>query len=170
MRVFAALLGSAVGVLAIAVSALVKPDIRLVYNPSKSAPPGWYVVHPAAQLEVGDYVVAQLPRDIAAFAAKRDYLPRHVPVLKRIAATAGQRVCVRSGTVLIDGVAVATTLTLDGKRRSLSAWSHCRRLEIGELFLLNASAPSSFDSRYFGPIDVSFVRGRANLLWTTRRQ
>ena len=169
MRVFAALLGSAVGVLAIAVSALVKPDIRFVYNPTESAPPGWYVVHPAAQLEVGDYVIAQLPHDIAVFAAKRDYLPRHVPVLKRIAATAGQRVCVRDGTVLIDGAAVATTLTLDGKRRSLSSWSHCRRLEIGELFLLNARAPSSFDSRYFGPIDVSFVRGRANLLWTTRR-
>ena len=170
MRAFAALLASALAVLAITESALVKPEVRLVYNPTESAPRGWYVVHPVAQIEVGDYVIAQLPRDIAAFAAKRDYLPRHVPVLKRIAATAGQRVCVRNGTVLIDGVAVATTLTLDGKRRSLTAWSHCRRLETGELFLLNASAPSSFDSRYFGPIDVSFVRGRAILLGTTRRR
>ena len=166
----AALLGSAFGVLAITVSALVKPDLRLVYNPTESAPPGWYVVHPAAQLEVGDYVIAQLPGDIASFAAKRDYLPHHVPVLKRIAATAGQRVCVRDGAVLIDGASLATTLTLDGKRRPLTAWSHCRKLETGELFLLNASAPSSFDSRYFGPIDVSFVRGRAMLLWTTRRR
>jgi len=135
------LLGGAFGVLAVAVSAWVKPDIRLVYNPTQSAPRGWYVVHPAAQLAVGDYVIAQLPRDIAAFAAKRRYLPRHVPVLKRIAATTGQRVCVRDGTVLIDGAAVATTLAIDGKRRSLSAWSHCRKLELGELFLLNARAP-----------------------------
>ena len=170
MRTCAAFLGAVLGVLAIIVSALVKPDIRLVYNPSESAPRGWYAVHRATQLEVGDYVIAQLPRDIAAFAAKRDYLPRHVPVLKRIAATAGQRVCVRDGTVLIDGAAVATTLTRDGRRRSLIAWPHCRKLETGELFLLNASAPSSFDSRYFGPIDVSFVRGRAFLLWTTRRR
>ena len=170
MRAPAALLGCALGVLAITVSALVKPDIRLVYNPTESAPPGWYVVHPAAQLEVGDYVIAQLSGDIASFAAKRDYLPRHVPVLKRIAATAGQRVCVRDGTVSIDGAAVATTITLDGKRRRLTAWSHCRKLETGELFLLNASAPSSFDSRYFGPIDASFVRGKANLLWANRQQ
>ena len=170
MRARAALLGSAFGLLAITVSALVKPDTRLVYNPTESAPPGWYVVHPVAQLEVGDYVIAQLPHDIAVFAAKRDYLPRHVPVLKRIAATAGQRVCVRDGTVFIDGAAVATTLARDGKRRSLTAWPHCRTLETGELFLLNASAPSSFDSRYFGPLDVSFVRGEATLLWTTRRQ
>jgi conjugative transfer signal peptidase TraF len=170
MRIVAPLLACAFGVLAIMVSALVRPDIRLVYNPTESAPPGWYVVHPVVQLEIGDYVVAQLPRDIAAFAAKRDYLPRHVPVLKQIAATAGQRVCVRDGTVLIDGAVVATTLALDGKRRSLTAWSHCRKLETGELFLLNASAPSSFDSRYFGPIDASFVRGKANLLWTTKKQ
>jgi conjugative transfer signal peptidase TraF len=170
MRTFAALLGIAVGVLAITGSALVKPHIRLVYNPTDSAPPGWYVVHPATQLEVGDYVIAQLPRDIAAFAAKRDYLPRHVPVLKQIAAKVGQRVCVRGGAVLIDEAAVATTLTLDGKRRPLTAWPHCRRLESGELFLLNSSTPSSFDSRYFGPLDVSFVRGRASLLWTTKKQ
>ena len=170
MRTFATLFSTAFGVLAIMWSTWIKPDIWLIYNPSESAPPGWYVVHRAAQLAVGDYVIAQLPGDIAAFAAKRDYLPRHVPVLKRIAATAGQRVCMRDGTVLIDEAAVATTLTLDGKRRSLIAWPHCRKLETGELFLLNASAPSSFDSRYFGPIDVSFVRGRAILLWTARRR
>ena len=69
MRTSAALLGSALGVLAITASALVKPDLRLVYNPTESAPQGWYVVHPAAQLEVGDYVIAQLPHDIAVFAA-----------------------------------------------------------------------------------------------------
>ena len=170
MRAFAALLASALAVLAITESAFVKPDVRLVYNPTESAPRGWYVVHAVARPEVGEYVIAQLPRDIAAFAAKRDYLPRHVPVLKRIAATAGQRVCVRDGTVLIDGAAVATTLMLDGKHRRLTAWPHCRKLETGELFLLNANTPTSFDSRYFGPIDASFVRGKANLLWTTRRQ
>ena len=58
MSTFAALLSTAVGVLAITVPSLVKPDIRLVYNPTESAPPGWYVVHPATQLEVGDYVIA----------------------------------------------------------------------------------------------------------------
>jgi conjugative transfer signal peptidase TraF len=170
MSTFAALLGTALGVLVITVSTLVKPEIRLVYNPSESAPRGWYAVHCATRLEVGDYVIAQLPRDIAAFAAKRDYLPSHVPVLKQIAAKAGQRVCVHDGTVLIDEAAVATTLTLDGQRRPLTAWSHCRKLEYGELFLLNARNDSSFDSRYFGPVDASFVRGKAVLLWTIKRR
>jgi len=43
-------------------------------------------------------------------------------------------------------------------------------LGVDELFLLNATNLGSFDSRYFGPIDASFVRGRALLLVTVALQ
>jgi hypothetical protein len=46
------------------------------------------------------------------------------------------------------------------------AWQQCRRLHDGELFLLSATNPASFDSRYFGPIAVSAVIGSAQPLWT----
>ena len=36
----------------------------------------------------------------------------------------------------------------------------------GELFLLSATNPASFDSRYFGPVAVSAVIGSAQPLWT----
>jgi conjugative transfer signal peptidase TraF len=148
------------------VSALVwaawaKPAVRIVYNASDSAPRGLYIVSPAADLQVGDYVVARLPEATANFAATRDYLPRFVPVLKQIAALPGQQVCIRNGSVYVDGTAVARTLNEDGKRRPLSPWKACRPLVDGEIFLLNSGNPASFDSRYFGPVDVSFVRGRA---------
>ena len=135
------------GIAALSLSIWTKAEVRLVYNPSESAPRGWYRINPPTDLRVGDYVIARLPRDTASFAAERGYLPPHVPVLKQIVAAVGQRVCIRGGTVLIDNAAVATTLSLDGKRRPLSAWSHCRKLESGELFLLNERAPSSIDSR-----------------------
>jgi type IV secretory pathway protease TraF len=35
-----------------------------------------------------------------------------------------------------------------------------------ELFLLNPDKLASFDSRYFGPVTVSRVWGRAIPLWT----
>jgi len=138
-----------------------KPSLQLIYNASDSAPRGWYRVTNPAQLRVGDYVVARLPEQIAALAAARGYLPRSVPVLKRIAAVAGQRVCVQSSVVVIGTQKVARTLDVDFSGRPLTAWRHCRRLLMGELFLLNRSAAGSFDSRYFGPIDTSFVRGVA---------
>lgn len=146
---------------ALLASTVVRPAVRLVYNASDSAPRGIYFVEQAIELRVGDYVIARLPETSAALAAERGYLPRSVPVLKQIAAIAGQGVCVRDGVVNIDGSAVARALDLDGQRRELHAWNGCRVLQSQEVFVLNLRSPASFDSRYFGPLDVSFVRGRA---------
>ena len=149
------------GIAAIATSTAWRPRPLLIYNASDSAPRGWYAVVPALRYRPGDYVLARLPEDIRALAAKRGYLPRSVPLLKRIAAVAGQRICIRNAAVHVDDVRVATTLDHDGMHRPLSAWSQCRVLLDGELFLLNPTRADSFDSRYFGPLDASFVRGRA---------
>ena len=162
----AAMIGIAVGVAMSSLSSAIRSEPRLVYNPSESAPRGWYVIHSVADVRMGDYVIVKLPRDIAILAAKRRYLPLGVPVLKRVAATEGHQVCVRDGRVVIDGLPVADTRSYDGNRRPLIAWSHCRQLIAGELFLLNTDSASSFDSRYFGPVDSSFVRGRATPLRT----
>lgn len=170
MNVPAPLLGITFGVIAILGAAWVKPHIQLVFNPTDSAPRGWYVVVPAIHLHAGDYVVARLPSDTATLAATRGYLPRFVPILKQIAAVPGQRVCVRDGIVYIDGVAAARSLDRDAKERPLTAWAHCRDLVSDELFLLNLHNEASFDSRYFGPVDASFLRGRATPLWTWSRR
>jgi len=52
----------------------------------------------------------------------------------------------------------------------MSAWQHCRRLSDGELFLLSATNPASFDSRYVGPIAAAAVIGTAHPLWTWNKQ
>ncbi len=150
-------------------SAAVHFPMQLVYNPSDSVPPGWYRIgpmHAAGSLHVGSIVLARLPADAAALAARRRYLPAGIPLLKRIGAVAPQWVCVREHIVRIDGAAVATALAQDSRRRPLQAWSHCRQLARGELFLLSDTSPASFDSRYFGPIAASAVIGVARPLWT----
>jgi conjugative transfer signal peptidase TraF len=149
------------GVSALVWAVAARPAVRIVYNASDSAPRGLYTVSPSTALHVGDYVVARLPEATASFAATRGYLPRSVPVLKQIAALAGQQVCVRSGSVYVDETAVARTQNEDGRHRPLTPWQACRLLVDGEIFLLNTANPASYDSRYFGPLDVSFVLGRA---------
>jgi type IV secretory pathway protease TraF len=37
----------------------------------------------------------------------------------------------------------------------------------GEVFLMNPNGPASLDSRYFGPLPVSAIAGRAEPLWTS---
>jgi conjugative transfer signal peptidase TraF len=155
--------GALAGVMAIALHS----SVRLIYNGSDSAPRGFYRVEPATDLKRGDYVVAALPDEVARFAAARGYLPQSVPVLKQVAASSGQQICVKDRAVFIDGIPMARTLDQDGKHRPMTVWKHCRTLQVGELFLLNVAHPGSFDSRYFGPLDVSFVRGRAVALWTS---
>jgi conjugative transfer signal peptidase TraF len=140
--------------------------VLVVYNPSDSVPRGWYRIGPVGLLHVNSIVLARLPAEAAALAARRRYLPSGIPLLKRIGAVAPQVVCEREGIVRIDGVAVATALSRDGKHRPLQSWTQCRVLAEGELFLLSNANPASFDSRYFGPIAASAVIGSAWPLWT----
>ena len=145
--------------------------VRMVFNASDSLPRGWYRidrVESASALRVGSIVLARAPDDVAAFAARRGYLPQGVPLLKRIGAVAPQSVCVRQQMVRIDGVVVAALRTHDGAHRLLQAWPQCRDLAADELFLLGDANPASFDSRYFGPIRASSVLGVAQPFWTWR--
>jgi len=160
------LVGAVVAVALVALVGRGAHRVRLAFNPSPSAPRGWYWVTPTDYPDVGDFVLARLPRDVASFAADRGYLPASVPVLKQVMATAGHEACIRDGSVLIDGTARARALGADARGRSMPVWRHCRKLLPGELFLLNASSSASFDSRCFGPLDRSFVIGKALPLWT----
>ena len=164
-------LGSAAAVVlaALAWASFAKPWPRLVYNPSDSVPVGWYRVEPLPrqpnQLRVGSIVLVQLPAEAAALAAQRGYLPKQVPLLKRVGAVAPQRVCNIGPTLRIDGHTVATTLRADRLGRPLHGWPQCRRLRTGEVFLLSLTNSASFDSRYFGPVRSADVIGTAHPLW-----
>lgn len=168
---------SAVGLAALAWALFAHPDPRLVYNPSDSVPVGWYRIDPVAsatsqspaRVRVGSTVLVRLPARVAALASQRGYLPAHIPLLKRVGAVAPQHVCIVAGHVLIDGVSVVRTLTSDRMGRPLLSWPECRPLAQGELFLLSATNPASFDSRYFGPVSASAVVGVARPVWLETR-
>jgi conjugative transfer signal peptidase TraF len=154
------------GTAAAALPAVRRPDVRLVYNASASAPLGWYLIRPATTPQVGDYVLATLPGAAAALAAQRGYLPLGVPILKQVGAVEGQHVCITGDALLVDGAPFGRLRRSDSHGRSLIGWPQCRRLSNGELMLLSTTNPASFDSRYFGPVSQSAVRGKAVPLWT----
>jgi conjugative transfer signal peptidase TraF len=164
---------SACGLAALAWASFAMPSAHVVYNPSNSVPVGWYRIEsvnsPADSLHVGSIVLAQLPAEAAALAAPRGYLPPHIPLLKRIGAVAPQHVCIVGGVVRIDGVPVAAVLRADRMGRPLPSWQPCRALAEGELFLLSATNPASFDSRYFGPVNAGAVIGIAHPVWLRSR-
>lgn len=174
-RAYLTLAGLSVcGIAALAWASFVSPLPRLIYNPSDSVAVGWYRVDPRGSgtfaPRVGSLVMVPMPAGAAGLAARRHYLPMGTPLLKPIAAVAPQRVCVTGEAVRIGGVPVAAALHVDGRGRPLHAWSQCRRLRAGELFLLSTTNPASFDSRYFGPVRASAVLGVAHPVWLETRR
>lgn len=164
---------SACSLAALAWASSVQPAAHVVYNRSDSVPVGWYRIEPADSpprpLSVGSIVLVRLPTDAAALAAQRGYLPAHIPLLKRVGAVAPQHVCIMDRELRIDGVPVAAVLSADRLGRPLPSWPQCLPLVEGEVFLLSATNPASFDSRYFGPIAVSAVIGTAQPIHLEQR-
>lgn len=147
------------------VAAVLPVPKLLLWNASASAPTGLYRVHPLGAPVVGDMVAVTPSPALARVMAERHYLPVGVPLLKHVAARPGALICRRDAAVTIDGRIVATAKRADSHGRPLPVWRGCRLLKPDQLFLLN-EAPDSFDGRYFGPIPVSGLIGRATPLLT----
>lgn len=141
------------------------PTPRLVWNVSASAPRGLYVVSPGIPVAAGDMVVARTPDPWRSLAARRHYLPANVPLVKRVVAARGDRVCARGSEVSINGVPAVTRRVRDAKGRILPWWEGCARLGSGDAFLLMPNEGASFDGRYFGVTRARNILGKAHLLW-----
>jgi conjugative transfer signal peptidase TraF len=141
------------------------PAPRLVWNASASAPIGLYAVTPGVPVDAGDMVIARVPDPWRMLAAQRRYIPANVPLVKRVAAVAGDEVCALGREVFINGKWAVERRLADARGRSMPSWSGCARLRGRQLFLLMADSPASFDGRYFGVTEGRLVVGKARLLW-----
>lgn len=153
------------GVVLIALPALVDLPTRLVWNVSASVPTGLYAVRPTAPLRPGVLAAVMPPEPLASWLFEGGYLGRGVPLLKRVEALPGQRVCRHGNRVTVSGKLRATARDTDRRGRPLPRWSGCIVVGEGQLFLLNADHPGSLDGRYFGPLECSTVLGRATPLF-----
>ena len=88
----------------------------LIWNASESVPTGLYHVQPAHQLSVTTLVAAYPPEPLATYLADGGYLPRGVPLIKRILALPGQTVCRTGLTITVNGIDV-------GAARERPPWS-----------------------------------------------
>lgn len=164
-RLYCALVACFLALLVLTIA--MPPAPRLVWNASASAPRGLYWVSPGAVLARGDTVIAWAPRGARMLAARRRYIPINVPLVKRIAAVAGDRVCARGAVITIGGKVVALRRVHDAAGRPMPWWQGCVTLGPRQFLLLNA-APGSFDGRYFGLTARRDITGRARPLWTWR--
>jgi len=153
------------GLVAVGISAFVEVIPKVIFNPSTSAPTGFYRVYEVGELRRGDLVLAHVPEHYRPLVTERNYLSKDIPLIKRVAALSGDYVCYRSGADFINGIAVAVPLETDGMGRPMPTWKGCRTLQNHEFFAVMTDVNTSLDSRYFGPLELSLVIGKLEPVW-----
>jgi conjugative transfer signal peptidase TraF len=150
---------------ALATSIIATPPVLLTWNTTASMPTGLYRIVRAGPSR-GQVVLSRLPPSIETHAVALGILLPGAPVIKRIAAVAGDLVCRIGSMVAINGRPIAVARHLDPHLRTLPAWQGCRRLAFNQVLLLGSHA-DSFDGRYFGPSDARLCLGVARpiLVW-----
>ena len=166
MTRFGRVMATYFSVLVIAGSAFIKPSPKLIWNASASLPIGLYSIRPIGALQNTELVAVTPPEPVASFLSDGGYLPRGVPLMKRVSGLAGQVVCRNGLSITIDKVDVGEAQSRDRRGRDLPAWRGCRTIAPGEVFLMNPDVPDSLDGRYFGPLPMRSIVGRAAPVWT----
>lgn len=160
MRRIAAVAG--VAILGLAAISAAPPQKTFLWNRTASAPKGLYLIKSGA-LDIGAWAAVSGDAPSAEWIAGNGYLGRGWPVIKRVAATAGDEICRDGDMIFINGIHTATALKTDGAGRELPRWEGCFMLQANEFFLLN-DHPRSLDGRYFGATKCADIIGVARLI------
>ena len=143
-----------------------KPARYYIWNASESVPIGLYRLRPISRLFVTELVAVKPPEPLATFLANGRYLPRGIPMLKRVLALPGQTICRDQLTIIVDNLEMGEARERDSRSRPLPIWQGCRVVAHGEVFLMNWQSADSLDGRYFGVLPTSAIIGKAEPLWT----
>lgn len=148
----------------------------LRFNTTPSLPRGlWRVSTAPDHLAAGTIVnICPPPGRAADTARERGYIAtgscpgNYEPLIKPIAAVAGDTVDLTPAGVLINGrpIPASPVLAIDTAGRPLPAAPAHLVVPAGHVWLMSTYNSHSFDSRYFGPVPTALVRGVAVALLT----
>lgn len=147
----------------LAVSSVISPQKRLIWNRTSSALTGVYWVQNKVP-ELGDLVLVSASSEASYWAQTNGFVGKDWPLLKRVAGQSGDQICRLDGHILINDMRVAVAMEHSSSGIKLPQWAGCKVLSNDEVFLLNTH-PKSLDGRYFGPTSIADVDGVAVLLF-----
>ncbi|HEY3595434.1 MAG TPA: S26 family signal peptidase [Polyangiaceae bacterium] len=138
---------------------------HLIYNATDSLPRGWYWLTPGQTIRRHFLVAFPIPPNVHTLVHERRYLPDDALLVKPVVAVQGDDICTDRGVFTVNGNVIGDILERDFAGRELPHADACRSVREGEVFVASTN-PRSFDSRTFGSIPVSAIRGAVRSLWT----
>jgi conjugative transfer signal peptidase TraF len=149
-------------------------------NETPSLPMGLWLIEARPQVIERGQIVSFCPPDMVLFRLGRDrgYLSRgrcpgdFEPMLKPVVAVEGDEVEVTDRGVAVNGQLIANTaprLQDSAGRAMPPARFGSHAVGPGEVWFVSSFTPSSFDSRYFGPVLAAQIEGSAWPLWVWGR-
>jgi type IV secretory pathway protease TraF len=128
-------------------------------NVSPSVPYGLYLLRTVqTPLAHGTLVLLPVPASVRAWQWR--------PLLKPVAAIAGDEVCERDSGLWIAGQWYGEVYG-EAAGKVLPHLGGCQTIQAGEVFLAS-TAPRSLDARYFGPVRIAALTAQALPLMTWR--
>ena len=145
------------------------PRPKILYNPSSSAPIGWYQLTDNYAPKRNDLVAAYAPDWARVLADERSYLPYDYPLIKSVLAIEGDEVCYHIDRVSVPNGADIPLPARDRLGREMPRkFVGCLTLGAGEFWIASPDVQTGFDSRYFGPIDQNMLVGGVEYLGNGR--
>ena len=141
------LLTTLVAATAVLSSIAARPVPRFLWNASESVPIGLYRLQPTDRLFVTELVAIEPPEPFATFLADGRFLPRSIPMLKRVLALPGQTVCREELRITVDKTEMGVARERDSRGRTPPVWQGCHVVADGEVFLMNWESADSLDGR-----------------------
>ncbi len=144
---------------------------RVIFNYTDSLPHGVYLIRDIRTCEHGDVVVFPVPQHVRKMVQDRGWLNKGEMLMKPVLARSGEECCMRDGLLVINGRTVSRISATDADGRSMPVTEFCGTVPDG-MIIVGTAMENSFDSRYFGPVAVSSVTGKAVALltWESGRQ
>lgn len=144
------------------------PQKLFYLNLSASFPRGIYRIQKfqSSDIKPGAVVIFDPPPVVRPLIYGRGWLPSGWPLIKYVGAVAGNTYTVEGGSFFINGRYVGQVFNRDTEGKPLPVLKGTETVKPGEFLPVSTCIKNSFDGRYFGPVAMTAIRGKADPVWT----
>jgi conjugative transfer signal peptidase TraF len=131
-------------------------------NLSNSEPLGIYLLTPfRGDPKTGELVILDVPAQARPYIYGRGWLPEGGRLLKNIGAVPGDQVIISNDGIVINHQYIGPVFDQDSQGKPLPKLRGSFRIKPGYFLPIATAIPNSFDGRYFGPVPLRLIVGKA---------